>query len=51
MERVKLLLAKSTKFLATMAFAMAVVSANTTCILVYHQPKAPRGLNKYRLRS
>lgn len=44
MKALKILSSKSAELLASSAHAMAVLSANSTCILVYHQPKAPEKL-------
>jgi len=48
MKIIKTLLIKSSKGIASLAFLAAIVSAGTNCLFVYHQPKAPIGLEKLK---
>lgn len=45
-------LGKATKkicaLLASFALIMGVASVNVPCILVFHQPKIPRSMQKYK---
>ncbi len=38
---------KSTKFIAPLALALAVTTANTTCLVFTYQPEAPENLKDF----
>ena len=42
------LVAKSAGLVAAIALAVGVASTNAFCFLVFHQPKVPQGMNKYK---
>jgi len=48
MKNLKTFLMKASKGIASMAMLAAVLSAGTNCLFVYHQPKAPNGLEKLK---
>lgn len=48
MSNIKSVLVKTGKGLASIAFFAAILSANTTCLFVYHQPKIPAGLERLK---
>lgn len=44
----KNIFAKYASVIAALALMVTAVSANRTCLLVYHQPKMPEGAEKLR---
>jgi len=48
MKNGKVLMTNACKGLASVAFVASIVSASTNCLFVYHQPKAPEGLQKLK---
>lgn len=42
------LLTKTVKMIAPLVLALAVSTANTTCLIFTYQPKEPENLKKYR---
>lgn len=48
MNKIKALLIKFSGVLAAIAFVVVSASSNSACFCTYHQPKTPKGLEKFR---
>lgn len=45
----KKIISKILNKLSYLAMVVAVISANTTCTWIIHQPNVPKGLNKLKI--
>lgn len=50
MKRIKNFLSRSLTVVAPLALALAVFTANSTCLFFSYQPDEPEGLQRYKLR-
>lgn len=48
MKKIMPALIKYSSLLASLAFVFATMSNQTNCVLIYHQPKVPAALAKYK---
>lgn len=48
MKKLKTIVMKLVSFLPALALITGIVTANSACVSLFHQPKIPQGLNKYR---
>lgn len=48
MKKVKNLAAKLSAFVPAIALLIGVMSANSACLIYYHQPEVPSGMDAYR---
>lgn len=48
MKKIKRILAKFSSFLPALALIIGIISANSACVSMFHQPETPDGINKYR---
>lgn len=44
------LINKTSKFVAPLALALAIMTANSTCYCFTYQPDVPKSLDKYRVK-
>lgn len=49
MKKIKSFLSRALTVVAPMALALAVFTANSTCLFFSYQPDEPEGLQRYKL--
>lgn len=49
-KKIMSILAKSGKFAAPIALALAILTANSTCYFFSYQPDVPKSLDRYRTK-
>lgn len=48
MKKMKSIVAKLSAIVPAMALLIGVMSANSACVIFYHQPEVPSGMDAYR---
>ena len=48
MKKLKTIMAKVAALLPALALVMGVISANSACVSMFHQPETPEAMNAFR---
>lgn len=48
MKNIKNLVKKLSGFIPVVALLMGIITVNSACVTLYHQPETPDAMNKYR---
>ncbi len=48
MKNIKKIVAKLSAFVPALALIMGIITVNSACVTLYHQPETPDAMNEYR---
>lgn len=48
MQKIKKLILKAGSSFAVLALAIGIMTSNSACLMVFHQPEEPEAMNKFK---